>query len=140
MRALGLLCGAITLQVGLRDREAYAPELRIPETDSTLGILRYLRHLWSEMPHRQAEIIQVGLVLSRLLPAASHTPDLFLSGENEDKHKRLDVALDSLRSRYGRDVVHLGSVSEAKDSAPMRISFTHIPDIGLEGDGLEYPA
>lgn len=140
MRALGLLCGAITLQVGFRDRESYAPELRIPETDSTLGILRYLRHLWSEMPHRHAEIIQVGLVLSRLLPAASYTPDLFLSGENEDKHKRLDIALDSLRSRYGRDVVHLGSVSEAKDSAPMRISFTHIPDIGLEGDGLEYPA
>jgi hypothetical protein len=45
-----------------------------------------------------------------------------------------DAALDKLRTRYGRKVIYYGSVQESRDKAPMRISFTHIPDAGLEGD------
>ncbi|MCF7673702.1 MAG: hypothetical protein K9N23_01330 [Akkermansiaceae bacterium] len=41
---------------------------------------------------------------------------------------------DQLRARYGRNVVYLGAAQEARESAPMRISFTHIPDMDLEGD------
>jgi DNA polymerase-4 len=50
------------------------------------------------------------------------------------KHQRLDAALDQLRARYGRRVVYFGSVHESRDHAPMRISFTHIPDVTLEQD------
>jgi hypothetical protein len=49
------------------------------------------------------------------------------------KHQRLDTTLDQLRARYGRGVVFFGSVQDSRDHAPMRISFTHIPDAGLEG-------
>jgi hypothetical protein len=34
----------------------------------------------------------------------------------------------------GHNVVYLGVAQEARNSAPMRISFTHIPDMGLERD------
>ena len=134
LRSLGLMCGSISLYVGFRDGDRYEPALKIPESDGTFIVLRWLRHLWGDLPRKQSEIVQVGITLSRFVPAASHTPDLFLSGEQESKHQRLDAALDSLRMRYGRDVVHLGSVHDARDSAPMRISFTHIPDVELEGD------
>ena len=44
------------------------------------------------------------------------------------------AALDKLRARYRRKVICYGSVRESRDEAPVRISFTHIPDAGLEGD------
>jgi DNA polymerase-4 len=51
-----------------------------------------------------------------------------------DKQRRLDATLDKLRARYGRKVVYYGSVQDDRDNAPMRISFTHIPDVRLEQD------
>jgi len=50
------------------------------------------------------------------------------------KRPRLDAALDKRRARYGRKVIYFGSVQESRDEAPMRISFTHIPELGLEQD------
>lgn len=137
LRSLGLMCGEIVVQVGFRDGERYGPELRVAQTHSTLEILNWVRHLWKAIPRRRAEIVQVGMVLQRLTQAAGHTPDLFSNPVKEEKLRRLDQALDSLRVRYGRDVVHLGIVHEARDSAPMRISFGHVPEVGLEGDRLE---
>jgi DNA polymerase-4 len=46
----------------------------------------------------------------------------------------LDATLDKLRARYGRRVVYYGNCQESRDEAPMRISFTHIPDVGVEAD------
>jgi len=39
-----------------------------------------------------------------------------------------------LRARHGRGVVYFGNVQEAREQAPMRISFTHIPDLKVEKD------
>ena len=61
--------------------------------------------------------------------AADTTPAL-----DVEKHQRLDAALDKLRARYGRKAIYFGSVQENRDEAPMRISFTHIPDVKLEQD------
>jgi hypothetical protein len=52
----------------------------------------------------------------------------------EWEHQRLDDAIDRLRARYGRSVVYFGTVQDHRDAAPMRISFMHIPELGLEGD------
>ena len=51
-----------------------------------------------------------------------------------DKQPRLDETIDRLRTRYGRKVVYFRSVQDSLDTAPMRISFTHIPDLELEQD------
>jgi len=54
---------------------------------------------------------------------------------NDTKNQRsLDTTLDKLRARYGCGVVYFGSVQESRDDAPMRISFTHIPDLEVEKD------
>ena len=50
------------------------------------------------------------------------------------KHQRLDATMDQLRARYGRKVLYFGSVQESRDKAPMRISFSHVPKPGIEGD------
>jgi DNA polymerase-4 len=51
-----------------------------------------------------------------------------------DKQRRLDETIDKLRARYGRKVVYFGSVQDSRETAPMRISLTHIPDLELERD------
>lgn len=53
---------------------------------------------------------------------------------DDEKRRRLDTAIDRQRARYGRSVVYYGAVQESRDAAPMRISFTHIPDLRLEQD------
>jgi DNA polymerase IV len=68
------------------------------------------------------------------LIAGEECGDLTKIGDTEEKHRRLDAALDKLRARYGRDVVYLGAVQDARENAPMRISFTHIPDLAVEDD------
>lgn len=43
------------------------------------------------------------------------------------------LTLDKLRARYGLSIVYFGNVHDARENAPMRISFTHIPDERVEG-------
>jgi DNA polymerase IV len=140
LRAHGMLTGSLTVQLSFRREGGWQPELRFPETDSTFFLIRMMQRLWSDRPEPHAELIQVGVVLTRLVDRRNHTPDLFQGmvaeamAAEDLKRQRLDVAIDKLRARYGRQAVFFGSVQDSRDAAPMRISFTHIPDLELEQD------
>ena len=78
--------------------------------------------------------------VTRLCERGNHTPSLFqtvadtMASFDTDKQRRLDETIDRLRARYGRKVVYFGSVQDSRETAPMRISFTHIPDLELAQD------
>ena len=139
LRSHGLLTGSLTMQIAFFRGGAWGPEVRFPETDSTIFLMRTLDKLWKDRPEPRSQIIQVGVVLGKLCQAGNYTPELFSSvvaevmATDDDKQKRLDATLDKLRARYGRSVVYFGGVHDARDNAPMRISFTHIPDVRVEG-------
>lgn len=161
LRSHGLLTGCLTVHLSFLRETSWNPEVCFSESDSTFYLMRVLQRVWRDRPEPQARLIKVGVVLSHLVDQANHTPDLFsgmvaeamaaYEGDdgNDDhimangydpkneKHQRLDVAIDKLRMRYGRQVVYFGSVQESRKDAPMRISFSHIPDLKLEGDDLE---
>lgn len=161
LRSHGLLTGCLTVHLSFLRETSWNPEVCFSESDSTFYLMRVLQRVWRDRPEPQAKLIKVGVVLSHLVDQANHTPDLFsgmvaeamaaYEGDdgNDDhimangydpkneKHQRLDVAIDKLRMRYGRQVVYFGSVQESRKDAPMRISFSHIPDLRLEGDDLE---
>jgi DNA polymerase-4 len=140
LRSHGLLTGSLTMQLGFLRSVAWAPEIRFSPTDSTFFLVRMMQRLWNERPDPRCDLLQVGLVLSGLVEQANHTPDLFqgmvadVMAAEDAKFRRLDEAIDQLRARYGRQVVYFGSVQDSRDAAPMRISFTHIPDLTLEQD------
>ncbi len=102
--------------------------------------MRLLDRLWRDRPEPRQPLLQVAVTLTRLCERGQFTPPLFetvaetMALFDREKHQRLDAALDKLRARYGRSVVYFGGVHDSRDSAPMRISFTHIPDPGVEGD------
>jgi DNA polymerase-4 len=102
--------------------------------------MRLLDRLWRDRPEPRCNLLQVGVVLTRLCERSNHTPSLFqtvadtMASFDQDKQQRLDEAIDKLRARYGRKVVYFGGVQDSREAAPMRISFTHIPDLELEQD------
>ena len=138
LRSHGMLTGSLTMQLAFFRGVAWAPKIRFPETDSTIFLMRTLDRLWKGRPDPRSPILQVGVVLNRLCEKGNFTPELFQTvvadamASGDEKQQRLDATLDKLRSRYGRSVVYLGGVHNARDTAPMRISFTHIPDPKLE--------
>ena len=105
--------------------------------------MRLLDKLWRDRPEPRRPLLKVGVVLTRLCEHGNYTPQLFdavadaTSGNDATdtaKHQRLDATLDKLRARFGRKVVYFGSVQESRDSAPMRIAFSHVPEPDVEGD------
>ena len=142
LRAEGLLAGSITIQLDFLRGESWSAEIRTAETDSTVALMRLLDKLWRDRPDPRRPLLKVGMVLTRLCEHGNYTPQLFEAADIEDgtdatdtaKHQRLDATLDKLRARYGRKVVYFGSVQESRDKAPMRISFSHVPEPGVEGD------
>ncbi|TAG11527.1 MAG: DNA polymerase [Verrucomicrobia bacterium] len=145
LRAHGMVAGSMTMHLQFLGGSAWNPEIQFPHSDATLHFMRWLQRLWAERPEPHAPLLQVGVTLLKLLEKANYTPELFqsivadsLSGQDAKQH-RLDETLDQLRTRYGRDVVFFGSVQESRQSAPMRISFTHIPELPLECDSQIQP-
>ncbi len=143
LRSHGLLTGSLTMQLAFYRGVAWGPEIRFPETDSTIFLMRALDRMWKDRPEPRSPILQVGVVLTRLCEQENFTPELFSSDlssvvadamdDTEEKQKRLDSTLDKLRARYGRSVVYFGNVHDNRESAPMRISFAHVPDERVEG-------
>jgi DNA polymerase IV len=43
--------------------------------------------------------------------------------------------MDAINERVGPNSVYFASMHEAREQAPMRIAFTHIPDITAESEG-----
>lgn len=140
LRSHEMLAGSLTVHLGFFRRVSWNPEIHFTATDSTVLLMRYLDRVWRDRPDPRESLIQVGVTLMRLVGRQNHTPDLFagmvsdVMAADDEKHRRLDEAIDRLRVRYGRSVVYFGSVQESRDAAPMRISFTHIPNLGLEED------
>jgi DNA polymerase-4 len=177
LRSHQLLTGCLHVRLAYLHAGAWEPAATLPETDSTLILMRLLARIWRDRPDPNQPLIQVALTLSRLAQPHQITPELFpcviedavdpygtktptacnparlpqcahlspfpasesanptQSALNQtEKLRRFDAAVDRLRARYGRDAVFLGAVHEARDQAPMRISFTHIPKLPLEQD------
>lgn len=140
LRSHELLAGSLAMQLAFLRSDPWSVEVRLGETDSTLALMRMLDRLWRERPELGRPILQVGVVLSRLCEKTNHTPALFetvaetMASFDNEKHKRLDETIDKLRARYGRKVVYFGGIQESREAAPMRISFSHIPDVGVERD------
>jgi DNA polymerase-4 len=132
LRAEGYLAGRMGIRVSWRQRNPWETAARFTPMQDTLGFLRILAGLWAERP-RQGEPMKVSMVFSDLSPVDQETLPLFSDGT---RTPGLDGAFDRVRRKYGNAALYFGGAFLAGQEAPMRISFTHIPDLVLEADGL----
>ncbi|MBK6742295.1 MAG: DNA polymerase [Hydrogenophilales bacterium] len=135
LRAEGCLAARLGVRVAWRQRGDWERVARFPPMQDTLGFLRILASLWAERPP-YGEPTKVSMVFSELTPDTEETLSLFPDGTHTPG---LDSVFDRIRRKYGNSALYFGGAFPAGAQAPMRISFTHIPDIALEGDALVTP-
>ena len=93
----------------------------------TQTMLRAFSDLWSQRPERLPYAVSV--TLHDLAPKSSVSLPLF-----PEDQKRLKVAqtMDAINTRFGLHTIYLADMHNTEQAAPMRISFTHVPDITIE--------
>ena len=79
--------------------------------------------MWQFRP--RGKLLQVAVTFLDLSPVKVVTPSLF---ETDRRAHRLSDAMDSANRTFGPNAVYFGSVIGHTKDAPMRISFTHVPD------------
>ncbi len=136
LRAEGYLACRMSLAVEYRDRPVWAAGVRFAPLRASLDFLRVLADLWAGRPRRRGrrapwEPMKVSVTLWELLSADQASLALF---PDAGQQSGLDAALDRLRLKYGPDAIYFGGAWGAMQEAPMRISFTHVPDLRLEAD------
>lgn len=136
LRSMNHFTGLLVLQVKFGFELRWETQLPCFPTqdDVTLGSL--LNRLWEERPPGAPEPTKVGITLLRLEPAKNHTPDLFAE-PSEDRRRELQRAMDRVNLQHGGRSLYYAEAMEAqrnKDVAPMRIAFTHIPELESEKD------
>lgn len=135
LRSMGYFTGRLTVSVKFAFQYRWEREARFFPTQDTLTMARHVNRLWASAP-LDDQPTQVRVVLSELIPLKAHTPSLF-EDDNQSRRVALQRAMDELTLRYGNTAVYYASAYHAHQSgaAPMRIAFTHIPDLQLEQDG-----
>ncbi|MCA9231518.1 MAG: type VI secretion protein ImpB [Planctomycetales bacterium] len=95
----------------------------------TPSMLKALERAWSKRPPG-ARPIKVSITLFDLTPSRCTTPSLFVE---ERRALQAARAMDAVNERFGANSVYFASMHETRDTAPLRIAFTNIPDVTTEG-------
>lgn len=132
LRAEGCLAARLGVRVAWRQRSDWERVARFPPMQDTLGFLRILvGSLWAKRPPF-GEPTKVSMVFSELTPDTEETLSLFTDGTH---YPSLGSVFDRIRRKYANNALYFGGAFPAGAQAPMRISFTNIPDMALEQDG-----
>jgi DNA polymerase-4 len=141
LRSLQCIAGGVGVRLRLIDRHhrvsRWRQDMSIVPTNDTRALLSAFDHAWANYP-AQAEGLgwmpqKVGVVLFDLEDAENETRALFgkMAG---NEAQQLNVALDALNLRFGKNTVYFGGATTALTAAPMRIAFNHVPDLTIESD------
>lgn len=135
LRAMHYFAARMAVYVKFGFTIRWEREARFFPTQDTLTFANTINQMWEDAP-REEPPTKVSVVLSDLVAEAFHTKSLF-EEDNHDRRVNLQKAMDRLNLSYGNRSVYYASAYQAhqnKEAAPMRISFTHIPNIELERD------
>lgn len=138
LRAMDYFAGHLHVQVKFGFDHRWSEEHSVFPTQDSVTLARRLNALWELRPQEAPAPTKVSVVLSNLIHADAHTPSLFPQ-ENQTRRVQLQQAMDQINKDYGNRSVYYADAIEAQrsqEAAPMRISFTHIPDLELEDDGF----
>lgn len=132
MRSYDLLASRIGVKVKFRNQPSWRMDSAISPTDNTLRLIDALETFMQHYPKTTHEPYAVGVSFSGLVTAEEVARDLFQI-EPLENEKKLNKAIDTLNLKFGKNTIYFGGAHDALKDAPMRIAFTHIPDLALEG-------
>ncbi len=94
----------------------------------TPSLLKGFERAWAKRPVGPRPF-QAAVTLIDLTPTRCTTPSLF---PEERRALAAAQAMDAANERFGPNTLYFASMHETRDSAPMRIAFTNIPDVPAE--------
>ena len=136
LRAGEYFAGHLLIQVKFGFDLRWQAETHCFPTQDAVTLGKLLNGLWDNHPTDAPDPTKVGVTLSQLEPRSAHTPSLFAE-EQHARRVQLQQAMDQLNKRYGGRTVYYAEALAAQrcpEAAPMRIAFSHIPDLELEDD------
>jgi len=136
LRHYGYCAGALSLHLSYLKTAAgharWVDQARFAPHADTLRFNPVLAELWQRRPPDPGAILKVGVTLSDLVEHSQVTRDLF---DPEDQHEPLNTVLDQINQRYGPNTLYFGGAHNSRGAAPMRIAFSHVPELQVENDG-----
>ena len=109
----------------------WADQARFAPHADTLRFNPALAELWQRRPPDPGPLLKVGVTLTDLVEHSQVTRDLF---DPSGRHDPLNTVLDRINQRYGPNTLYLGGAHHGRGAAPMRIAFSHVPELQLEND------
>src|SRR5262249_537953 len=100
--------------------------LTFRETQDTFELMQIFNQLWEQRP-RLSKPLMIGITFFDLVAENNYTPSLF-SEIGAEKRQRLSLVTDQINARFGKLAVYFGAAHQARDSAPMRIAFSFVPE------------
>ncbi len=131
LRSYGLVAGALEIKLKYTKGGSWEDKISFDPTSDTLEFLQALERLWEKKPKIKGAPLMVGVTLFKLSEEKSCSLSLF---KNDRSRNRLNIVIDKLNLRYGKNTVYFGGAQSGLRAAPMRIAFNHIPDIKIESD------
>ena len=137
LRHYGYCAGGMGLHLSyLRPRGSqsahWSDQARFSPHADTLAFNQTLAELWQHRPPDPAPLLKVGVTLIHLTDQTRITRDLF---DPDNQHEGLNTVLDEINQRYGPNTLYFGGAHSGRGAAPMRIAFSHVPELQVESDG-----
>ncbi|CAN5911937.1 DNA polymerase IV [soil metagenome] len=128
LRSLGYWTRGIAVSLSYLDKEKWKASASLDQCQDTQTMVQALSALLQGRPADHTPL-KVSVVLYDLVHETSMTPLLFYE---DSRRFELTRAMDAVNGRFGANAVYLAAMHDSLDTAPSRISFTHIPDIAIE--------
>jgi DNA polymerase-4 len=136
LRAMDSFTAHLNVQITFGFELRWQAEARCFATQDNVTLGRLLNTLWSRHPEDLPEPTKVGITFTHLVHANSHTPSLFPE-DNHPRRMQLQHAMDGINKEHGGRSLYYADAHAAQrsnEAAPMRIAFTHIPDLQIENE------
>lgn len=134
LRAMEYFTAHLDVEVKFGFEFRWHAETRCFPTQDNVTLGRLLNNIWDQHPHDVPDPTKVGITFTHLEHANSHTPSLFPE-DNAPRRMQLQHTMDTINKQHGGRSLYYADAHQAQrstEAAPMRISFTHIPDLELE--------
>ena len=131
LRRLGFWARRMKLSVGyVGGWPAWKSALYLGRCQDTQTMLRGFESAWAQRPPGGTPL-KASVLLWDL--SANRSTPLPLFAEDR-RNVRAAQAVDAINEQLGPNSVYFASMHEARQEAPMRIAFTHIPDMAAESE------
>lgn len=105
----------------------FSKTLTFRETQDTFELMQIFNQLWRQRSHPLSKPLMVGISFFDLVAENNYTPSLFRECGAE-KRQRLSTVTDQINARLGKLAVYFAAAHQARNSAPMRIAFSFVPE------------